>query len=95
MSLRQKVMVIAMGSSVTAYVYALERLERNGKWKIRGVEALSEATPVPTDITRYKGPLVEAQGGTFDDASREAMRRFYTDPACRPYVPYAIRAAGA
>lgn len=82
------------GSSVTAYVFAYEFLERNGKWKIRGVEATDDPTPAATPTVRYKGPLVEASAETLEDAEAAAMRRFYTDPACRPYVPYAIRAAG-
>lgn len=78
---------------VCVYAHAVERLERNGKWKIRGVAFLTDACPEQTSTQRYRGPLVQAEGATVDAAEAEARRRFSADPACRPYVAHAINGA--
>jgi len=78
---------------VTVYAHACERLERNGKWKIRGVVFVTDERPERTDTVRYRGPLVQASGATAEAAEAEAVRRFYAEPACRPYVAHAINGA--
>lgn len=77
----------------TVYAHACERLERNGKWKVRGVVFLTDERPESTGLLRYRGPLVRASAATFDAAEAEARRLFFIDPACRPYVAHAINAA--
>lgn len=79
--------------AVTVHAHACERLERNGKWKIRGVVFLTDECPERTDTVRYRGPLVRASGATVEAAEAEARRLFFIDPACRPYVAHAINAA--
>lgn len=80
--------------TVTVYAHACERLERNGKWKIRGVVFLTDERPEQTGTVRYRGPLVQASGATVEAAEAETVRRFFAAPECRPYVAHAINAHG-
>lgn len=77
--------------AVTAYLFATERQERNGKWRVRGIEALESSTPERGEMHRYKGPLLQADGPTFEAACEEAMRKFYIDPSMRPYLVQMIK----
>lgn len=76
---------------VTAYLFAVERQERNGKWRVRGIEALPTSAPERGETHRYKGPLIRADGPTFEAACEEAMRKFYIDPSMRPYLVQMIK----
>ena len=77
---------------IVAYVHAVERRERNGKWRVRGIEVLPQREPVTQDATlfRYKY-LTQAVGENTEAAESAALQRFFTDASCRPYVVYAIR----
>ena len=75
-----------------AHVYAIEKKERNGKWKIRGLEITAEATPAGDNFgeIRYRR-ITSAVGKTFDEACDKAWRNLQTDPALRVYLVHAIR----
>lgn len=77
---------------IVAYVHAVERRERNGKWRVRSIEVLPQREPVPQDVTlfRYKY-LTQGVGESVEAAESVALQRFFTDVSCRPYVVYAIR----
>jgi hypothetical protein len=78
--------------AVEAHIHAVEKRERNGKWRVRSVETFSDRHPAITDVgfLRYKH-LLSAQGATFDDACELAWEKFRKDPAMRPYMVQIIR----
>ena len=80
-------------SAVEAQIHAVEKKERNGKWRVRSVETFSDLHPATTDagFLRYKH-LLSAQGATFDDACELAWDKFRKDPTMRPYMVQIIRA---
>lgn len=75
-----------------AHVHAIEKKERNGKWKIRGLEITTESSPESSNFgeTRYRR-ITSAAGKTFDEACDKAWRNLQTDPALRVYLVHAIR----
>jgi hypothetical protein len=81
-------------SVLEAHIHALEKLERNGKWKVRGVEALDTLTPQSPEpgVFRYRH-LTSAKGPSFEIASDEAWKKFQSDPSLRSYLAQAIRRA--
>ena len=75
-----------------AYVHTIERKERNGKWKIRGLEITSEAAPAASAFGDIRHKLVtSAKGKTFDEACDKAWKNMQADPALRVYLVHAIR----
>jgi hypothetical protein len=75
-----------------AYVHAVEKKERNGKWKIRGLEITSDSTPESSNFgeIRYRR-ITSAAGKTFDEACDNAWHNMQKDPALRVYLVHAIR----
>lgn len=80
------------GEVFEAHVHAVERKERNGKWKIRGLEITASASPESPTFgeIRYRH-ITSAAGKTFDEACDKAWRNLQTDPALRVYLVHAIR----
>ncbi len=78
---------------VEAHIFALERKERNGKWKVKGIEVHSDRINDADDpqYNRLKY-LISGKGESFDLASDDAWSRFKVDPSCRPYILFMIRA---
>lgn len=77
---------------VMAYVYAIEKKERNGKWKTRALEVMPDSSPVSPDPTtfRYKH-LISASGPDFDTACDNAWVAFKKSAELRPYMAQVIR----
>jgi hypothetical protein len=75
-----------------AHIHAIEKRERNGKWKVRGLEITTDQSVVSPDATslRYK-LLASATGQDFDEASDNAWKKLQTTPELRVYMVMAIR----
>ena len=76
-----------------AHIHAFEKRERNGKWKTRYLETLSDRTPEFTNNSdfRYKY-LISGKGPSFEDASTDAWQKLSATPDLRSYMLHAIRA---
>jgi hypothetical protein len=75
-----------------AYIYAIEKKERNGKWKVRALEVMPDSSPVSPDPSafRYK-LLISASGPDFDTACDSVWTAFRQSAALRPYMAQVIR----
>jgi hypothetical protein len=79
---------------INAYIYAIEKKERNGKWKMRGLDYAENSVVSPADPETRTKTLVCGKGETYEDACRDAWFSFLKSPDCRPYVAHAVRLAG-
>jgi hypothetical protein len=78
----------------SAYIHIIEKKERNGKWKVKGLDYYESDAPDTNNTDFRTKPLIDGVGETFDDACAVAFQNFMKTPSCRPYVAYAIRFAG-
>ena len=75
-----------------AHIHAFEKRERNGKWKTRHLETLSDKTTEFTNNSdfRYKY-LISGKGPSFEAASTEAWQKLSASSDLRSYMLPAIR----
>ena len=78
----------------SAHIHVIERKERNGKWKVKGLDYYETSAPENNAADFRTKPLIDGSGDTFDDACADAFQNFMRTPSCRPFVAYAIRFAG-